>query len=104
MLFPVLVYDREQVLLTRQPIDLVEQQESRRAGISDKVESKSIARLGTLGYIGDQQNQIAALQRLAYLGHHLASERTVRPVHSGRIEQNNLAARSTLLFGNMHDA
>ncbi len=57
-------------------------------------------------HIHDYQHQVATLERLAHLDHHLAAEGTVGPVNSWRIDQDNLAAIFALAFalGNVNYA
>ena len=56
------------------------------------------------GGINDQKNQIAAFESLVYLGHHLAAERTVGPVHSGGINEDYLPVRISFPLRNFENS
>ena len=54
--------------------------------------------------IHDQQDKIAAFQRLAHFDHHLAAERTVRLVYARSIDQNDLRGVAAFALGQIDDA
>src|ERR1700722_11952165 len=65
---------------------------------------KLIALIELARCIHDQQHNVAALQSLAHLDHHLSSERAVWFVDARCIDQNDLRATLIFAFGNVDDA
>ena len=104
MQLPVPVDDGQQlVFCTAQQVDLVQQQEDRRAGFLRHVQNELVFAREAAGHVRDQENQFAADHGFAHFRHHLAAERRVRTVNSWSVDQNDLAAQLALLLGHMDD-
>src|SRR5580658_2752923 len=82
---------REQLTLVGEQINFVEQQENRRVRFFRQVEDEAVISVPLLLGIDNHENQFATFERLAYLGHHLASERRTGAVNSGRVDENDLS-------------
>ena len=95
--------ERKQVALVGQQVNFVEEQKHRRRSLLDQIEEERIGGVPLLLGIDDHQDQIASRHRLAHIRHHLAAERGVRAMHSGRVNQHNLPRIAAFLFGNIDD-
>src|SRR4029077_14996366 len=54
--------------------------------------------------VHDEEDYIAALQSLSHLDHHLAAEGTVRLMHAGSVDQDDLRGVAAFAFEQVDDA
>src|SRR5208337_3848251 len=95
---------REQLALVGEEINFVEQQEDRSAGLSCQVEDEIVVAIPLFLGVDNHQNQFAAFQRLAHLGHHFASERRTGLVNSRRVDEHDLPGLAAFLLGDVDDS
>src|SRR5882724_9893683 len=65
---------RQQVALVGEQIDFVEQQENRSAGSFDQVENEPVVGSPFALGVRNEEDELAALESLVNVGHHLAAE------------------------------
>jgi len=103
--FPVFIDDWQQpVLRATQEINLIEQKEHQRVGPLHHLEHEVVSLREFSRHVHDQQNQFAAIQRFPHFRHHLPAKRSVGPMNSWRVNENDLAALPSLLFGHVQDS
>ncbi len=95
---------RQQFALVGQQIDLVEQKKNRSARFFRQVEDEGVCAVPLLLRVDNHQNQLTPFERLAHLGHHLASQRRARLVNSRRVDQHDLPSLTSFLLGDVDDA
>jgi len=84
---PGILLDQRQQLsfFGTQHINFVQKQECRSLGSLHQIKQKLIRRLSFFGRVNDRQHQVASIQRLPHISHHLPSQRAIGPVHTGRV-------------------
>ncbi len=85
-----IVLDDGQQIAFVEEIDLVEQQKGFELAAFDQVERELVAGAELLGRVGDEQQQIAAFDRVVDLLHHALVERVGGLVDAGRVDENDL--------------
>ena len=86
----VLRDERQQPLFVER-VNLVQQQEAGLAALLDDVEHELVAGTELRRRIHDQQQQIAAFQRVVHFLHHAPVQRVDGLVNSGSVHQNDLS-------------
>ena len=81
-----------------QSVDLVQQQKGFLAAPLDDLEHELIAGAELRGRIHDEQQQVAAFQRVVNLFHHAPVKRVDGLVYAGRIDENDLPGRTLAAF------
>src|SRR5947209_11468273 len=96
MEYAVAINKREQFFLL-QLVHFVEQQKDRASGFLHQFQYMLVPGAELLGRIHNQQDQVATVERIVNLAHHLAVQAAVRPMDAGSIDKDDLPGRPAFL-------
>src|SRR6266436_1688381 len=68
------------------------------------LDGELVALIQFAGRVHDKQHDVAALQRLANLDHHLAAQRTIRLVYAGSVDEYDLRGVAAFAFRQVDNA
>ena len=88
---PVIALDERQQGLLGDEVDLVQREDPRRIDLPNHVHHEAIATAARLAGVDDRQHDIDFAQRLQRGVHHAHVQTMQRPMHAGRIDEDDLS-------------